>query len=174
MSKSTGSVGDDTLPALKLPPWRAVDLLYLPQDRSKPDPMQIKGRLPYWAVLAILGVVGLAMIIAPAICEWKFDHGVISAIGTAFLIAAILGATIDRWMKGEIAADVFRATLGYILPVEFHKAMHDLISFPLMCEAHEMWYVLTEMCGDTVKVNVKIERRLHNMTMRPQEIDPST
>lgn len=51
--------------------------------------------------------------------------------------------------------------------------MHDLISFPLMCEAHEIWYVLTTVDDDTVKVNVKIERRLRNMTTRPQEIDPS-
>jgi hypothetical protein len=105
--------------------------------------MKIAGRLPYWAILSVLAIFGLLAIIIPSIYEIRVDHGVISAIGTALVVAAILGFTIDRWMKAEIASDVFRAALGYILPKEFHDAIHNLISFSFMCEAHEMWYEIT-------------------------------
>src|SRR5207302_1982934 len=135
--------------------------------------MKITGRLPYWSVLTILGCGGLFLIITPGIFEITFDHGISSGIGTALIVASILGATIDRWMKAEIASDVFRATLGYILPVEFHKAIHDLISFRFMCESHEMWYELTAINDDAVEVRVKIERRLHNITNSPQDIEAS-
>jgi hypothetical protein len=170
MSKTLGS-GSGASPVITLPSWRAVDLLFPTQDSLKSDPMKITGKLPYWAILAILFFVGLLAIIIPGICELRVDHGVISAIGTALLVASILGATIDRWMKAEIASDVFRATLGYILPNEFHDAIHNLISFSFMCEAHEMWYEIIPINDNEVEVRVKTERRIRNITTRPQDVD---
>jgi hypothetical protein len=135
--------------------------------------MKITGELPYWAVLTILFLFGISAIIIPGIYEVRVDHGIIAAIGTAFLVASILGFTIDRWMKAEIASDVFRATLGYILPSEFHDAIHNLISFPFMCESHEMWYEITRINNNEAEVRVKTERRIKNITTRSQDIDGS-
>ncbi|MGH7044919.1 MAG: hypothetical protein ACREE2_00845 [Stellaceae bacterium] len=36
-------------------------------------------------------------------------------------------------MKTEIAADVFHATLGYIMPEGFYAEFQKIISFPFMC-----------------------------------------
>ena len=118
--------------------------------------MTIRGRLPYWAVLTILAVLGLTGIIVPALREWQWDHGVVNELGVAFLIAAVLGTTIDRWMKTEIAADVFRATLGYVMPKEFHSEIQKVLSFPFMCESHEMWYDIYSLQTDSVTVRVEI------------------
>jgi hypothetical protein len=42
-----------------------------------------------------------------------------------------------------------------------------------MCEAQEMWYELSPIDGDLVAVRVKIERKLRNITNRPQELTAS-
>jgi len=55
-------------------------------------------------MLALLGMLG---VLVPAFGEWHWDHGVIRDIGSALLISAGLGFTIDRWLKTEIASGCF-------------------------------------------------------------------
>ncbi len=158
---------------IQLPLWRTTDLIYPSAKRegqSRAEEMTIRGRLPYWAVLAILFVTGIAAIIIPAWNEWRWDHGVTTEIGIALLISSVLGATIDRWMKSEIASDVFRAAIGYVLPEEFHSEIQKIISFKFMCEAHDMWYDIHRLDEDegSVFVRVRTERRLRNITNEPQ------
>jgi hypothetical protein len=114
--------------------------------------------------------MGIIAIVIPAWNEWQWDHGVTTEIGIALLISAVLGATIDRWMKSEIASDVFRAAIGYVLPEEFHSEVQKIISFKFMCEAHDMWYDIYRLDEDedTVSVRVRIERKIRNITSEPQ------
>jgi hypothetical protein len=135
--------------------------------------MTLSGRLPYWAVLAFLATLGLLGLIAPALLGWTWDHGVISGIATALFIAAVLGATIDRWMKAEIASDVFHATLGYIMPAEFQAEISKITSFQFICDTHEMWYDVHLLTPEIVSVRVRCERSLRNITNTSQLRDAS-
>jgi len=74
-------------------------------------------------------VFGAAMIIVPPVLEWQWDRGIIRDFGIAVSITAMLGFTIDRWLKTQIARDVFEAALGYILPHEFREEVARIAGF---------------------------------------------
>jgi len=50
---------------------------------------------------------------------WVVVGHVVHDLGIAFVVAAVLGLTVDFSLKTEVAKDVFKATLGYILRPEF-------------------------------------------------------
>ncbi|HXC27609.1 MAG TPA: hypothetical protein VNV38_06610 [Stellaceae bacterium] len=112
-------------------------------------------------------------LIVPSVTNLAADHGVVEAIGTAFLVAAILGFTIDRWMKAEIASDVFRSTLGYILPPEFQGEIAKIVSFKFIGDEHEMWYDIEQITSDTISCRVRCERTLRNITNVSQKQNAS-
>ncbi len=61
----------------------------------------------YLLLMAMAGAVILAL-------DWYFDlGGAVKEIGIAILAAAMLGATIDLWLKKQIVRDVFAAAFGY-------------------------------------------------------------
>lgn len=135
--------------------------------------MTLGGRLPHWAILVILAAFGVLALVIPSNIGFASDHGVVEAIGTAILVAAILGFTIDRWMKSEIASDVFRSTLGYILPPEFQGEISKIVSFKFVCDEHEMWYDIKKLTADTVSCRVRCERTLRNITNVSQKQNAS-
>ena len=98
--------------------------------------MKFWGNAPPWVPLGIMLLVGAAMIIGPAVAGWQWDRGVIRNLGTAVFIAAMLGLTIDRWLKTQIARDVFQAALGYFLPQEFREEVANVARFKFLCERH--------------------------------------
>jgi hypothetical protein len=131
--------------------------------------MNISGKLPPWVKLISIAVTGLAGILGPAIWSFPLDSAV-RDIGIALLAAAILAFTIDRWLKGDIAKDVFFATLGYILPDEFRQEIGRIIGFKLLCERHYMHVKITKIDDEHVRVTVTTERTLKNISSDPQPI----
>jgi hypothetical protein len=73
---------------------------------------------PKWKMrttLVAFALVGAALIWTWNRYELEWDHGVATELGVALIVAAILGFTIDGFLKTALAKDVFEATLGYIL-----------------------------------------------------------
>lgn len=161
---------------IELPLWRVAEVLY-PDDPGKAGNqqggnMKITGPLPYLATLTILAVLGLVGIIMPSVLAWKWDHGVINELGVAFLIAAILGATIDRWMKTSIAKDVFEAAFGFLVPEEFKKEIRRILGHRFMCIKHEMHFSVNKLDAETVRVTTSTERVFRNITNSPERLTP--
>jgi hypothetical protein len=66
-------------------------------------------RWPLWAVLAIFFLFGVVLHIS-------FDSIIVHDVGTAFIIASLLGFSVDAYLKRDLAKDVFEGAVGYILP----------------------------------------------------------
>jgi hypothetical protein len=63
-----------------------------------------------WFYLVLTALVGVGILTL----NWHLDlGGIVKEIGIAILAAAILGATIDLWLKKQIVRDVFAAAFGY-------------------------------------------------------------
>jgi hypothetical protein len=107
---------------------------------------------------------GAAMIILPAVLGWQWDRGIIRDFGTAVSITALLGLTIDRWLKTQIARDVFQAALGYILPQEFREEVARIASFKFLCERHVAKFQIDDIGGGEVRLTYTIERTSRNIS----------
>ena len=85
---------------------------------------------------------------------------VIRDLGTAVFIAAMLGLTIDRWLKTQIARDVFQAALGYFLPQEFREEVANVARFKFLCERHVAKLHIKDIGDGSVQLTNSIERTL--------------
>ena len=126
--------------------------------------MRIWGNVPPGVILSVMLVFGAAMIIVPPVLEWQWDRGIIRDFGIAVSITAMLGFTIDRWLKTQIARDVFEAALGYILPQEFREEVARIAGFKFLCERHVAKFQIEDKGGSEVRLTYTIERRLINIS----------
>jgi hypothetical protein len=122
------------------------------------------GKPPPWVLLGVMLLFGAAMIIVPAVFEWQWDRGIIRDFGTAVAIAAMLGFTIDRWLKTQIAQDVFQAALGYVLPEEFREEVASIARFKFLCERHVAKMHIENVGGGNVRLTHTIERTSINIS----------
>ena len=65
-------------------------------------------------------LIGLLLFGIILIAFW--DHSLLQHLGIALIVAAVLRLTVDFTLKAEVARDVSKATLGYILRPEFRPA----------------------------------------------------
>lgn len=96
-----------------------------------------------WAVLTSLfglGVVGIYV----AHGYPRLDY--LRPFGEAFLISALLGATVDRYVKQrllrETSKDVAKYLIGYDLPKEIQDKIHELMGISIVREGCEVRYKL--------------------------------
>ena len=57
-------------------------------------------------------------------------------MGVAFVIAAVLGLTVDWALKAELARDVFQAAFNYVLPDELKEEVQRVINYKFLCRKH--------------------------------------
>lgn len=116
-----------------------------------------------WVLIAAAGVLGLGLIIIPEIHAGDIQAGeLVQHLGTALLIAAILGVTIDYWFKHQIAKDVFEAAVGYLLPEELREEMRYIYAHSLFCERHIQRLQITTLDDERVVLAVTTERLFIN------------
>lgn len=118
-----------------------------------------------WGILILLAVVGIVLLLVSHnfIPAGGFQT-LITELGIVALTSAILGFTIDRWMKKEIARDVFKAAVGYILPEEFREEIRRNVSYKFMATQHIMTIDIEKIDAEHVRVTTTIERTLQNIT----------
>lgn len=126
-------------------------------------------------MLGAFFVFGIIFIVIPHLWNWSWDHGIISEIGIALLVASILGFTIDRWLKAELRTDAFLAAIGHILAPEFRAEVARIIGYRLVCEQHfsfvEIEFVEIEhVRSNVLKVTSSSERTIRNKSAYVQPI----
>lgn len=132
--------------------------------------MTIKGTLPPWAILAAIGAIGLGLLVAGNIGwgSWKdwpvWAHGLSRDIGIALLTTSVLGFTVDRWLKLDIAVDVFKAALGYVMPDDFRDEVRRISEYKLIAEKHSLIFDIQPLDQDTVQVIGMIEKTVRNIS----------
>jgi len=132
--------------------------------------MNISGRIPPWLVLLGFLLFGLFLIIVPHVWLWQWDYGITPEIGVALLVTAILGFTIDRWLKAELRTNAFLAAIGHILAPEFRAEVSRIIGYKLVCERHTLLVEITLLSPNVVKVTSSTERVIRNKSTYPTSI----
>jgi hypothetical protein len=133
-------------------------------------------KTPPWVFLLGLLLLGAGMIILPAslrTLSWEWDWGIIRDLGTALSIAAMLGLTIDRWLKKtQIARDVFEAALGYVAPEEFREEIRRTASFRFLCDRHVSRLTIDDLGNGQVRVTTSTERTVRNISSSTEKLRP--
>jgi hypothetical protein len=120
------------------------------------------GRIPPWLVLLIFFIFGAILIALPHLGKWEWDYGIAPEIGVALLTAAILGFTIDRWMKAELRTDAFLAAIGHILAPEFRAEVSRIVGYKLICERHVLLVDIELVESNVVKITSSVERTIRS------------
>lgn len=123
-------------------------------------------RLKLWLVLSALGALGVGLLIFPSAAALpRFWHDLALAIGTALLVAALLGASVDQWLKQRLAREAFNAVFGYMLPAELKDELMWIYEQELVCESFALRLTLKRTDdADLVIVHSEWEREFRNVT----------
>ena len=137
------------------------------EEPPPPPYADLMARRPtLWWFLAALGTLGVVLIVVfTAVHEFTaVTRGVAVAIGTALLVAAILGATIDQSLKKRLLQDAFETLFGYMLPEELKAELNWLSRQELVCDRFELTLTLREIEDrDLVVAHVELARDYRNV-----------
>lgn len=82
-------------------------------------------------------------------------HEFAVALGHGFIIATILGITVDRYIKIFLAKDIATLVIGYPLPEEIRRKMIDLMSsYPVIRQNFSVLYQIKRQNNNEVEVTV--------------------
>ena len=132
--------------------------------------LNIGGPFPRWQILLGWAVLGLALIIWPhPFLERSNPLGLISeGIGIAVLSSAILGFTIERWLRSDLSKDVFLTSIAYHLPTEYREALRSQLSrlagYKYVCDHHILKIKIEEIDDQNVRVTSACERTFKNIS----------
>jgi len=124
-------------------------------------------RVLYRIMLVIILIFGVIGIFLPPYIGITADHGTLSELGKAFLIAGVLGFTIEPWMRKALARDVFSAAFGYYMPDDFKTEIVRIASNRIICTRHTMDIRLQEVDDQNVRVCTTVERYFENIGATP-------
>ncbi len=126
-------------------------------------------------LLAIIVVIGLCAVISdPLLFPSHWDNGVLAEAGKAFVIAGILGFTIEPWLRLAFAKDVFSAAFGYHMPDDFKREIARISGYRTICIKHIMNVRIREIDANHVSINVVVERTFQNFGSDTQPFSAST
>lgn len=122
-----------------------------------------------WKITVIMVFILLVGAIMLLVChlylqelgEWEF---VLHNIAIALLIAGILGVTIDRLFRQQLADDAFRASIGYLLPNELKGELEWIYKCHVICIEHIQRVEITPIDDETCTVYVKTQRKFRNVS----------
>jgi hypothetical protein len=121
-----------------------------------------------WIVLAGMFAIGAASSVWGDQLPWRWLQHIARDLSTAFVTAALLGLTVDRILKIEIARDVFYAAFRYVLPDELKDEVHRIINYKFLCIEHAMIINVVPLTDRLVRVDISVERTLKNISRHPE------
>jgi phosphate/sulfate permease len=121
-------------------------------------------RVFFWLTLAAILGVGLAL-------TYLVETGFFHEVGMALIVSAILGFTVDGYLKSRIVKDVFEAAVGHILPPELREEMQWITTFRLLAR-RSLHRVQVELAAnESVKVTTTVEREIENISSKNETIE---
>lgn len=142
--------------------------------REAGDDMLASKSIGPWRSIALLALVGVAVIAVSQLdVLGSFLHDLILGVGTALLIAAILAATVDRWLKRALVRDAFHAVFGYMLPAELRDEVGWLYGQELLCDAFELRVTLRPTDDpNLLTLAMELSREFRNVATHPVSYEP--
>lgn len=93
--------------------------------------------------------------------------------GIALLISVILGWSIEWVIRQRLLEDVFKASIGYILPDELKEEVRALYEAKFVCTEHVQESTLLPIAGkpEVLCLHTKARRTFKNVTSSRQELE---
>jgi len=117
-------------------------------------------RLERLKIRVILAGLAIAGIISNAISHYLpyWLEPIAKELGTALIVSAVLGATVDFFFKEELARNAFLAAFRYVLPGEFKDEVAKILTYPFIGTDHT-WKVKIEKLADFTLVTTTVEKK---------------
>jgi hypothetical protein len=121
-----------------------------------------------WIYLGGLALVGLGLLALTAGADLgEVPHEIGVALGSALVIAGVLGGTVDLWLKHLLLRDAFQATFGYLLPAELRDELTWIYEQELLCFRHEQIVSLHPTEDPQVVIaKMRVRRDVRNVSRR--------
>jgi len=132
----------------------------------------------FWRALASFAIAGLLLIISAYFLPdtWKLRRLLLEAVGEAFIVAAILGLTVDKYLKGDLirraSQDVHKYLVGYNLPDEIKQRIQQLMGTVFIRRNWHIAYTLSPSGKDEVVIDVVYSYELENVSNHVHDYTP--
>jgi len=118
----------------------------------------------FWFIIAVIGLLGVWLVIGykvPLILgEFRL------AFGHALLIAAILAATVDRFVKDrliwEVTSNVWQYLAGHRVPTELSDYLHDSLQARLVRRNLVVTYTISKKTDGRLRADIEIIYDIEN------------
>ncbi|MFC1908336.1 hypothetical protein ACFLXD_00445 [Chloroflexota bacterium] len=147
-------------------PWFGT---WPPKLNGGEDNMKSRTWWERWQLTALMIFILLVGVIILLACRVFLENYpdveyVVVHIAVAFIIAAILGLTIDQFFRRQLAEDAFRASVGYLLPDELKGEMEWIYSTHILCVEHNQTCELRLVNEETCSIYTKTIRKFRNIS----------
>ncbi len=97
-----------------------------------------------------------------------FKPGLARSLADAFVIAALLAVSVDRYVKGrvlhEVTADVSKYLIGYRLPEQLQERLHSIMQTQWIVRAFEVRIRIQETRLGQMELDWTLSYRIQNIT----------
>jgi hypothetical protein len=98
---------------------------------------------------------------------------IVDSLAIALMTAAILGLTVDVFLKKQIIADVFAASMGYILTPDLREEVKNLYELEFMCvKHHQVFTFKPTSTPEFILLHKKTVRTFKNISGKKQFLHP--
>lgn len=127
-----------------------------------------------WFFIGGLVVAGLGLLaLAAAVHLPAFLATLLPALGAALLIAGLLAASVDQWLKRDLQRDAFRAVFGYMLPEELRDELGWVYGQEMLCDRFDLTFKLRPIEGtDLVAAVMELSRDFRNVASHAVDFQP--
>lgn len=118
-------------------------------------------------IMTIVVLIGILFIILPHYYPnvvTNIAGQLAKDVGIAFVVAGVLGVSVDQFLRRQLAEDAFKASIGYLLPDELKGEMEWIYSTHILCVEHNQTCELRKIDDDTCVIHVYILRKFRNIS----------
>lgn len=134
------------------------------------------GRNPRFLIpMGAIALLGCGLLVLPALVDLpRVLRDVVPALGTALLVAAILGATVDVFLKQRLLQDAFVALFGYLLPEALRGELGWISEQEFLFERYDFTLTLSHSDdANLMTAGIELQRDLLNITSHTAQWLPS-
>lgn len=131
-----------------------------------------KPKASFYSVLVAALIWGCALfLVVPPFFNAEFSH----SLGDAFVIAALLSATVDQYVKGrvlhEVTDDISKYLIGYRLPEQLQDRIRAIMQTRWILRDFEVRIRFRTINARSLEVDVNRSERVQNISSETQQYE---
>ncbi len=128
-------------------------------------------------LLVVFGLIGVSMTlwVTDELISGSWPQRFVETVGFAFIVAAVIGVTIETTFTHRIAQNVFEVAFGYLLHPDLRNEVRWIYSIRCIASEYKHEYELSALPEDPNKLLVKetITRTVESLTEQEESYEPS-